>query len=323
MISMKARYTGKVLRWVLLITAIAAFSYGVGRLYYRLTDGFLVSNITSSNTYDARWETRPLTLEESELVQHILHQEFRYLGKGCQSYVFASQDGNYVLKFFKYQRLRPKYWLNLLSFIPWIQDYRQRKILSKDRKRAVFFQSWKVAFDLIPETTGVVFVHLNPSENLNTELKIYDKMGFEHVLNMNHLEFMIQKRATMLRDVINDHMKKGQLAQAESLLETFIQRILANYQKGIADNDHALMQNSGVYEGMPIHIDVGQFVFDESVKDPKFYTQELFTKTYKFRLWLKKNHPELAEHFDLYLKRVMGDKFLEMKPVWREKIEIF
>lgn len=309
-----------LLRTLLIVVLIGAI-YGAGRLYYHLTDGFLLSNIMSHNEYDPRWDTRPLTIDENEKVLQILHQEFHYLGKGCQSYVFASQDGKYVLKFFKYQRLRPQQWLEFLSFIPFVDSYRQNKADMKRRKMEVFFRSWKIAFDHAPEETGIVYVHLNKGTNLNSQLKIFDKMGFEHLLNIDDFEFMIQKRASMLCDTINDYMSGGDISGAESMLEILVKRILSEYQRGIADNDHALMQNTGVVDGFPVHIDVGQFVLEESVKDPQFYMQELFTKTYKFRLWLKKKHPELSERFDDYLHGVMGDQFYSMKPIWREKIE--
>jgi hypothetical protein len=309
----------------LLLSTIALISifYGVGRLYYRLTDGFLISNISSANEYDPRWETRPLTEEEINTIQDVMKQPFHYLGKGCQSYVFASQDDKYVLKFFKYQRLRPQQWLEYLSFIPGVEQYRQNKIAIKRRKMEVFFNSWKIAFDKAPEETGIIYVHLNKTKQLNTQLTIFDKMGFQHVLNLDDFEFMIQKKASMLCSVIDDYMSSGRLAQAEVMLESLVARIVSEYKRGIADNDHALMQNTGVVEGVPVHIDVGQFVFQESVANPEFYTQELFTKTYKFRLWLKQKHPELAENFDAYLKNIIGDQFDTMKPLWRDKIEIF
>jgi len=320
---MKKRLTGKLLFRTLLMIALIIAIYGTGRLYYYITDGFLISNITSVNEFDPRWKIRDLTVAETEGVREMLNQDFHYLGKGCQSYVFASQDDKYVLKFFKYQRLRPQQWLEYLSFFPFIDSYLHKKIKDKRRKMEVYFRSWKIAFDHASEETGIVFVHLNKGHDLNIRLKIFDKMGLQHLLNMDDFEFMIQKKASMLCNVIDDYMAKRDLSRAELMLEELVQRLLSEYKRGIADNDHALMQNTGVVDGIPVHIDVGQFMFGEFVKDPQFYMQELFTKTYKFRLWLKEKHPDLAENFDNYLQGVMGDEFHSMKPSWRDKIEMF
>lgn len=315
--------SNRIIKRSLYIVALICIIYAAGRLYYHMTDGFMVSNITSENTFDPQWETHSLAANELQAIQSILQQDFHYLGKGCQSYVFASDDGKYVLKFFKYQRLRPKDWIKYLNFIPFVEKYYENKLEIKRRKMEVFFRSWKIAFDKAQEETGIVYVHLNKSDYLKTELKIFDKMGFEHRLNLDDFEFMVQKRGSMLCDVINQYMAAGELAKAESMLENLVRRIIAQNQRGIADNDHALMQNTGVVDGIPMHIDVGQFVYDDQVKDPQFFMQELFTKTYKFRKWLKKEHPKLAEQFDSYLQTIYGDQFTSMKPVWRDKIEMY
>src|SRR5262245_49798043 len=83
---------------VLIAIVCIAVTYGGGRLYYRLTDGFVESNIMYDVPKDPRWQTVTLTGYEKEALAAILSQPFYYLGKGCQSYVFASQDGQYVIK---------------------------------------------------------------------------------------------------------------------------------------------------------------------------------------------------------------------------------
>lgn len=302
---------------------ISLMFYGVGRLYYHFTDGFAISNITSTLPYDARWETRALTLEEKRDLDTLLSQPYRYLGKGCQSYVFGSEDGKYVIKFFKYQRFRPQFWLRYLSFIPGVERYRLRKLHKKNCKLEGVFESWRLAFNELQEESGLVYVHLNKTKELRKPLVLYDKMGWRHELDLDGIEFLVQKRAHMLCDEIESLMVTDQLSQAKTLLKTLVNQVLSEYHRGLADNDHALMQNTGVYEGHPIHIDVGQFVNNEKVKSPKFHMQELYTKTFKFRIWLQKRYPSLSTFFDDYLQELYGDEFETMKPKWRKKIEIF
>jgi hypothetical protein len=95
--------------------------------------------------------------------------------------------------------------------------------------------------------------------------------------------------------------------------------ILSEYQRGLADNDHALMQNTGVAQGKPVHIDVGQFVMNEQVKDPAVHLQELFTKTYKFKLWLREAYPDLFFFLEDRLKNIIGPAYENMRPKFREK----
>lgn len=316
----KIKFYVRRLLWLSL--TITVF-FGLGRLYYFVTDGFTIGNITSDLAYDSRWETRPLTDEENTIVNNLLTQKFHYLGKGCQSYVFESEDGQYVLKFFKYQRMKPRTWLAPMTFIPVVDDYLKKKNAKKRRKLEGVFNSWKIAFDHLPKETAVAYVHLNKTAHLDKTLTINDKLGLSSVLNIDDYEFMIQKKAVMVCDHINSLMSSNRFDESILFLHSLVDMILGEYQRGIADNDHALIQNTGVFNGEPIHVDIGQFVIDESVKEPQFHMQELFTKTYKFRLWLKESHPDLYKEFDRYLHKVIGDDFVTMQPLWRNRIEIF
>lgn len=181
--------------------------YGAGRLYFHFTDGFTIGNISSDFPYDPAREVHLLSADQKNLVDSILSQRFTYLGKGCQSYVFLSQDGQYVLKFFKYQRFRTQPWLDYLSFIPWVERYRQEKIAKKQRRLNGFFNSWRIAFDELQEHTGLLYVHLNKTNHLNKVLTITDKMGFEHYLELDQMEFLLQKKVQMLGPYIKELMR--------------------------------------------------------------------------------------------------------------------
>lgn len=312
-----------ILTHILWFFCAVSILYGLSRLYYLSGDGFAVMHITSDLSPEDRWTTRPLTDPENSTVERLLNGKFFYLGKGCQSYVFESEDGKYVMKFFKYQRLKEKIWPGFLSRFSFIDHYLQKRNAHKKQKREGVFLAWKLAFDFLSKETGTVYVHLNKSDNLKKNVTIIDKLGIQHSLWIDQYEFMIQKKAVMLCDEIAKNMSCGEIKTAEILLQKLVQRILSEYKSGFADNDHALIQNTGVWEGEPIHIDVGQFVREESVKEESFYLQELYTKTYKFRIWLRQEYPELCDRFEEYLSDTMGDCFKTMKPLWRDRIEIF
>lgn len=300
-------------RLVFLLLVLGAV-YGAGRLYFRVTGGFTIGNITWDLAHDPRWDIRPLTNKEQTAVDSILDQKFSYLGKGCQSYVFLSEDGDYVVKFFKYQRFRTQPWLDYLTFIPPVEHYKKRKTEKKMNKLEGLFASWKIAFEGLKLETGLIFVHLNRTQNLNKTLVIYDKMGLEHNIDLDKMQFLVQRKAEMLCPYIKNLMDKRDTQEAKNMLDRIIVLIISEYVRGYADNDHALMQNTGVLDGFPIHIDVGQFVKEENAKSPQVYKQDLFSKTFKFRKWLKRNYPELLEYLEFRLKEVIGNQFEDMKP---------
>lgn len=300
----------KMLLMLLAITSV----YGVGRLYYRVTDGFLESNIQYDLPFNSHWSTVPLTPEKKEEMAQILNQEFYYLGKGCQSYVFASRDGDYVIKFFKYQRFKPQIWLDSLTWVPFLDAYRLDRMERKRKKLEYAFASWKLAAEELQSETGVLYAHFNKTTEWPQKLIVYDKMGFKHELDLNSLEFMVQKRAKMLCKEILSYKKKNDLASGQSLIDKLIALLLNEYARGYADNDHALMQNTGVFDKQPIHIDVGQFVKNPIAADPAVYHQELFNKMWKFRRWLHEHYPELADYTDQRLEEAIGPSFAKLKP---------
>lgn len=298
-----------MLKIIFTLSVSSLLIFGAGRLYFQATDGFHVTHISSDFTFDPRWETRALAHSEQSQVDEILLQKFSYLGKGCQSYVFLSEDGEYVLKFFKYQRFRPQFYFYWFAFLPPVEKYLNNKIAVKNQKRESLFASCRTAFDHLPKETGLVYVHLNKTSHLNRAITITDKVGLMYNLNMDDMEFIIQKKATMLCSTLDTLASEGKDNEAKNLLTQLIQMVTSEYHRGFADNDHALMQNTGVYRGMPIHIDIGQFVEDETVKDPKVYYQELYNKTWKFRNWLREKHAKLLAHLDQELLNEMGENF--------------
>lgn len=298
---------------------LVLISYGAGRLYFYLTDGFNLTNIQSDLGFHPEWEVRPLNGEEKREFEKAIDQPYHYLGKGCQSYVFASADGQYVAKFFKYQRCRLALWFVHFPPLPAIVKYRQEKEERKWNKLNGVIQSWKTAFEHLKEETGLIFVHLNKTTTLGRELTVYDKTGTMHRIALDEMEFCIQKRAKMLCHVLLDYKQGNQLLQAEQLIDQLLSLIVSEYRRGLADNDHALMQNTGVAQGKPVHIDVGQFVCDATVKQSEISHQEIVTKTYKFKLWLDENYPELGAYLEKKLGQIVGSSYATMEPQFRKK----
>lgn len=306
--------TKKLANQIIIAIFVLLIGYGGVRLYFDLTGGFTVGNIQSDFTYDARWNTRELSSDEEAELKKALGQEYRYLGKGCQSYAFLSGDGEYVIKFFKYQRFRPQEWTKWFTFIPAVEKKREKQIQHRRNKLEGVYASWKLAFDKLAPESGLVYVHLNKTKYLNTALTLRDKMGMRHQVNPDELEFLIQRRGDMLCSTLTQWMKKGRVEESKLLIRDLIAQVLSEYKRGLADNDHALMQNTGVYRGKPLHIDVGQFVESENVKKPEVYKKEIFDKTYKFRIWLKKIHPELESYLFDEICAIIGPEIHAMKP---------
>ncbi|CCB87227.1 putative uncharacterized protein [Parachlamydia acanthamoebae UV-7] len=303
----------KNLKKILWIVVFCSCAYGAGRLYYYFTDGFSLGNIVTEFSYDPRWNMHALDGEEQETLDRILNQSFHYLGKGCQSYVFESEDKEFVIKFFKYQRYRPKPWLEWFSFIPFIDEIRQQKIEKKQTKLERVYASWKLSFDHLQNEGGLIYAHLNDNHDLKRSMILYDKIGTKHSVNLDGMQFLIQRKANMICTELDSLMAQGKIEESKQLLSDLTEMILFEHERGFVDEDHALMQNTAVLNGKPIHVDVGLFSQREDVKNIVTSHDELFKKTFKFRVWLQKQHPELASYLDQKLYAVIGEPFLSME----------
>ena len=366
-----------ILRKFIAIAGGAAFIYGMGRLYFAVTAGFMLSNIQSDLAPEPRWQISTLTGQKAQAVDEALSQEYLFLGKGCQSYVFASKDGEYVLKFIKFQRFRPHVLFNVASIFgsifgsifPGGHEMYQVKVKEKKSKLDKLFISWKLAYEQLQHETGVVFVHLNetlvpqqvsldrlkrvkaPGLNdrkwvridlilthlrsfnrgsfhaapayqdlfvgvlgWNKTVTIVDKIGLRYSLSLGKMQFLLQRKAQMLNETLDRYMTEGKRQQAETLIDRLLQMLLSEYMRGFADNDHALMQNTGVLNEHPIHIDAGQFIYNPDVQDPDLFKREIYDKTYNFSKWLQKRHPALAQHLQGRLVALLGIDYFTMSP---------
>ncbi len=252
------------------------------------TGRFTILRITSKLTPQPQWETGPLSPEEKSRIKEILSQPYSYLDKGVQSFVFASEDGQYVIKFFRHDHLDSPFWLTSN------QKVKKHAQLCKE------FLSYKLAFDNLREQTGLVFVHLNKTKDLHHTLDLVDKLGIHHPLPLDNYEFLIQKRASLLYTALNQMIEENKLSDAKETLSNLVKLLSHVAKVGIADKDPDLLTNFGVIGTEPIQIDVGRF----SPRDPKLDKDEIVRITDRLNEHLMTRCPELQEHLKTQIEKL-------------------
>lgn len=172
-----------------------------------------------------------------------LNQKYFLKAQGGQSYVFFSEDGKYVLKFFK-DMPRP--------LVLW-PSYQQKKLSKLKRTLG----GYNLAFTRLPAETGLVYLHLQPSTApLATPLvtTLVDRLNIHHNVDLSSVYFVLQKKAEPLTSCPD-------LAQVFELLS---KRSAAH----IADHDPRLYTNLGWIDGKLVFTDPGRFV-----EDPTAYAE--------------------------------------------------
>lgn len=272
----------KILIFILLAIALQRFCHNQ-------TDGFAMRKIMSDLSYNPQW-----VVEEPSNVQEIkeaLSQPYRYLSKGAQSYVFASDDGKYVLKFFRHDHMRKEPWHYLLT-----KENRSERQRAAEDKLFKDFASYKLAYNELKNETGLVYVHLNKTDHLSIDIPLYDKIGVQHHIALDRMEFILQKRAQLIFPALQEWIQANDIKAAKGALTELVNLLKERFTKEIYDKDPDLNTNFGFLGQHPVQIDVGRFKKDPFYSNRQVYQREIARITDNLKQWLDLNSPELSEH---------------------------
>jgi hypothetical protein len=266
-----------------------------GSIYFdKFTDGFSVARIHSALSYNPEWATPPPTKQERIELEKILSQKFHYLGCGGQCFAFASEDDQYVIKFFKHRFRKP------YSFFYRFLEKKRNKAISKHTRD---FTSYKIAYEDLREETGLVYIQLNKGPRLRKSVTIVDKLKIAHQIELDDVEFIVQKKGELVYSRMEELMKENDIAGARAVMRAMLDVIVSRCRKGIFDEDAGIHRNFGFIGDKPFFIDIGRFRRDPSRQLPDVYNHDLQLITKRFRAWLEESYPPLALALDEELNR--------------------
>jgi hypothetical protein len=293
--------------WVkrLLATFLVLFVVCTGVFWWKeRNDGFNIKNVYTKLPNKEAWEL-PTTPEKIQEVNQVLAQTYHYLGQGFQFYAFESKDSQYVLKFLRHQRLHPPVLYDYFPDIPFVRTLKQKKSKKREDRLELLFESLKIAYEELPEETGLIYVQLNKPKNRFIDVFLVDTLEDEYSISLNDTEFVLQRKAEFLKPCFKALMKAGKVQEAKIRINQIFDLLKATAKKGILDTDGALIKkdNIGFLEDRAIYIDVGRFVHKEAIKNKERFVQDLrrLRPLYK---WLMLHYPPLAAHFDRQKKLV-------------------
>ena len=155
-----------------------------------------------------------------------------------------------------------------------------------------------MGFELLPELTALVYVHLNKTSHLNKSITFIDKFKMEHQIDLDKTDFILQRRAQLVHDKIDSQMAAGDLDGAQHTVDSIVDLIITRCKLGYADKDPNIATNCGILGDKAIKIDVGRITIDPDMKRPLYYKPELFHLVKPFQRRLAEKYPELAKHLD-------------------------
>lgn len=296
----------RCLRFTLYLTCAVFASLGVSRFCHQYTHGFVLQKIFSALEPSPLFTNPSLSETEQLCLQNLFGQSFSYLGKGAQSYVFASEDGQTVIKFFRFDHLRVARAWKWLRF-PLGSDYEKERIIRVLRKRTSLeneLASYQIAFDHLKEETGLLYLQLNKRDFWKQTLTLYDNIKIRYFLPLDRMEFLVQKRATLIYPTLDRWMELGEEEKAKAGLTSILELIVSRYKKGVFDKDPKISTNFGFLGTSAIQIDAGRFSIASQENPLPPLNEELERITKALRERLHKHYPSLALHVEKEITRL-------------------
>ena len=251
-----------VLAFLLLLATAAPNGLRIAKIYLeeRLPDEFSIEKLAM----DVQGDFPVYPLPDLSV---IADQPFHYIGHGAQAVAFASEDGNYVLKFFLRRSMHGKKRYPIPKPTHWIPSHRKKRI---ERRKRIYQESlfktmrnYVAAFDKLKNKTGLIAMHLVAAGPL-PEVRLFDNKQKEHRIDLSRASFVLQKKAVLVKDKFSQITEVERRQALRSLEEFFAMRA----KEGFIDIERSFMieANYGFLGSTPIQLDVGNIEYLEDLK---------------------------------------------------------
>ena len=283
-------------KWFLIISLVI-FSVGCDR-----PKGFTLKKVTSLHAPVPEWESKPGMSRKKFAA--LMNQPFHYLGSGNHTYAFGSEDEQVVIKFFKQKHMKTKSWVDYLPLPLKRIFYPMGKIHRRIRERQDSFRSYKLAYEQLQKETGLLYLHLNKTDNLDLFLHLIDQNGHLLKISLDEMEFLVQQKALLSFHHLKSLYQAGRSNEAKEAIFSLFDLVAKRIQKGIYDKDLQFFKNFGFVGNQAIEVDVGEFRTDIP---PNPTYDDLKLLSYQIRDFLKMHAPkhlsEVEDPLNIYIEQ--------------------
>lgn len=285
-------------------TLLCSILVRLDRDSFKQNDEFNIRHILPNVSFNAKWEIAPPTQDQMKKLDAILSQPFYYLARGQHSFAFLSQDGSHVIKFHKFPtHMRTFSWVNR-PFANAFSKKRQKVKEYNINRLDHCMNSYKNSFIDLKEETGVIYVHTNRTRFLNRSVCIVDKMGNTYRVPLDEATFILQRKADLIYTTLDRLKASKDVEGGKKVVSAVIQLFVSCCEKGYVDEDPILRKNYGIIGDKAIHIDIGEMVKREEVKQKKNAIAHVKEMTESLRKRLVRDYPYLLEHYNQEIERL-------------------
>ncbi|HSW72458.1 MAG TPA: hypothetical protein VLG44_03505, partial [Chlamydiales bacterium] len=217
---------------------------------------------------------------------------FYFLGRGQQVYAFESSDGKHVIKFLRMPKYHPPFWTKL----PLLPAGLAAKGAKVTKRRESFWKSCQrsvlLAMSELKNETGLIFCHLEQTDDMQKFITIYDRLGVEHLIDLDRYTFILQRKMEPIAPFLLRLYKKNDREGIERTLSSFQEAISNRVNKKIRNKNRNCMRNMGLLDGKVQEFDVGELKFDPQIDS----NREMRKSTEQLKEWLEVNMPEYTTY---------------------------
>lgn len=253
------------------------------------TDFFSLQEIASLDQIEP-----PFQIKEID----VFSQPYHFFSQGRQTYVFLSEDGKYVLKFFKrsyyafpwYTKCLPKKW-------------RQKEINKREKRKRFYLQGYKIAWEEMPEKTALLYVQLGKSEGPSVNIQLLDRLRRGFSIDLSQVSFVLQKKGEPLFPTLLKIYEQEGMRGVERILDQFILYLKERIGKKIVDTEQNIRDNFGILDGNILYLDPGRYQRSATLSK----TLEWERNVRQMRRDLKRQIPEAVFYFEKKLQEISND----------------
>lgn len=260
-------------------------------ILYRVNEGFSIKKIVTNLPYPSSDISTSDGLNSE--IKEALNQPYYYLSRGGQAFVFESKDKKYVMKFFRYDRLRPSFFWKLKTLF--VND--EITLLKKEKRFRETMKSYDLSFKELHKITGVIYTHLKKTNHICLNVTLFDNSGKSYFINLDRMGFILQKRAKLMGTVLDEYLEQKNIDKIKEIIVQYFKTLRFHADQGIFIKDHnSFFRNYGFVGDDLLEIDVGNYRKEE--KDFDFYVKDNRDHYQSFQYWLTQKIPSLVSYFD-------------------------
>ncbi len=268
------------------------------RIFFKESHSFSLRFLYTCLPNDPRWDLPEPSKEELSLLDSIVHQKFHYLDKGAHCFAFISEDKKYVIKFHRYaSHMRIFPWLNHpFSY----QFNKERKKIKAHNFKTLDYNlaNYKTSYENLKEESGLILVHINRTDTLKKTLTLVDKRGGEYKVPLDQVTFILQHKADLIYPTLDRLYGAHQIDQAKAVVSQIIHLMVACCDKGYVDQDPILRKNYGLLENQAIHIDIGDLIRNDTMKEKESRRLHIIELTASLKKRIENSYPQLLDHYN-------------------------